>query len=62
MGKGEKIYDIGGGEGERHRHKDITLYKDKKKTVARLGSVLWARAYKFEVGSKKLGADLIFIT
>ena len=31
MGKGEKIYDIGGGEGERHRHKDITLYKDKKK-------------------------------
>ena len=30
MGKGEMIYDIGRGEGERQRHKDITLYKDKK--------------------------------
>ena len=42
MGKGEMIYDIGGGEGERHRHKDITLYKEKN--IAGFGSVLWYKS------------------
>ena len=52
MGKGEMIYDIGGGEGERHRHKDITLYKARRPEQD-LGQFCETRAHKFEVGSEK---------
>ena len=50
MGKGEMIYDIGGGEGERHRHKDITLYKDKNHNKTWISFLI--QAHKFGLGVK----------
>ena len=50
MGKGEMIYDIGGGEGERQRHKDITLYKDKKHSKTCVSFL--KQAHKFGLGAK----------
>ena len=44
------IYDIRGGEGERQKHKDISLYKDKKHRKTWVSFLI--QAHKFGLGAK----------